>query len=324
MNFIKGFMKEGGQKALVENVKRHAQISTGDAQFDIVATDIMDRMRAGDEKVLTWDDNVSNLVGLYDQATRGTIIILPLLTLGDLRKKRRCKEPVLGFQTAVSLGVFGNYAGLIDKYRRSAHTKQHGKSKHQAIEEFKALAPKLYKANNEELPVPIILPPLGESEPMPVVDVDTKPQTRVFAGHPTVKAPGDFAPGGGPTLLGDSRAVKDDQKRPLSPNMVSLENVVGAGPWKGNKAIGYPSESVSSDMTSTTTSEDKTVFSKDWWTPGRGAAFAVATVLGFSVVAGGALLFNKIFRRRRENKKERLHARAWKLSDEMEQIYASY
>jgi hypothetical protein len=335
MDMIRDFMKAGGEKALMENVKSHAQISTGDAQFDIVATDIMDRMREGDKKVLTWNDNVSNLVGLYDQATLGTIIILSELTLGDLRKNRWCKEPVINPGLVVTLAFTRNYRGLIDKYRRSAHTKQFGKSRHQAIEEFKALSPKLYAANKEELPVPIILTPFGESESTSVVDMETKPQPHVFAGDPTAKAYGALTPGGNPTLLEASRAGKDNKEKPLSPNLIALENVAGAGPLNGNKAIAFIADGrlISdakgsthpgpvSDMT--TTPENKAVFSKDWWTPGRSAAFAVGTAIGLSVVTGSALLFNKIFRRRREIKKERLHARAWKLSNDMEQVYASY
>jgi hypothetical protein len=64
---------EKGKIAMMENIHNHPLIETGDPQFDVISADIMQRMEAGDEKVLNWSDNVRTLIGLYDQATTGPL-----------------------------------------------------------------------------------------------------------------------------------------------------------------------------------------------------------------------------------------------------------
>lgn len=66
------FITRDGAGALIKNIRNNPQILTDDPKFDVVVSDIFERMRAGDPKVLNWDDRFKNIVGLYDQATKGT------------------------------------------------------------------------------------------------------------------------------------------------------------------------------------------------------------------------------------------------------------
>lgn len=66
------FITRGGADALIKNIRNNPQILTDDPKFDVVVSDIFERMQVGDPKVLNWDDRFKNIVGLYDQATKGT------------------------------------------------------------------------------------------------------------------------------------------------------------------------------------------------------------------------------------------------------------
>jgi len=58
------------------------------------------------------------------------------------------------------------------------------------------------------------------------------------------------------------------------------------------------------------------IFSREWWTPTRGASFGVAAGIGFLLSAGGVYLFNKYIRKRKNaGRRRRLHARSWNISD---------
>jgi hypothetical protein len=71
MGFSFDFIKEGGTEALIRNIQSNPQIITNDPKFDVAVKDIFERMQAGDPKILKWDDQFKNIVGLYDQATQG-------------------------------------------------------------------------------------------------------------------------------------------------------------------------------------------------------------------------------------------------------------
>lgn len=70
------FLKRGGEgllnQALIKNIKSNPQILTNDPKFDVVVSDIFHRIKAGDPKLLKWDDKFKAIVGLYDQVTQGT------------------------------------------------------------------------------------------------------------------------------------------------------------------------------------------------------------------------------------------------------------
>jgi hypothetical protein len=66
------FAKHGGNAALKRNIEADPQTLTGDRQFDVVAGDIFKRVAQEDPKVLKWDEKFQPVVGLYDQATKGT------------------------------------------------------------------------------------------------------------------------------------------------------------------------------------------------------------------------------------------------------------
>ena len=72
-NFVADFFaKHGGNAALKRNIEADPQILTGDHQFDVVVADIFKRVAQEDPKVLKWDEKFQPVVGLYDQATKGT------------------------------------------------------------------------------------------------------------------------------------------------------------------------------------------------------------------------------------------------------------
>src|SRR5271169_7050170 len=130
------FVKEGGTDALIRNIKNNPQIITNDPKFDVVAKDIFERMEAGDPKLLKWDDQVKNIVGLYDQATQGrrNLLIISLI-LGNIESDLACEQP----KTSGMFGKFRlgfkavtNIDGLVETCRHAAHTQHWGKTPQQA------------------------------------------------------------------------------------------------------------------------------------------------------------------------------------------------
>jgi len=175
----------GGTEALLRNIKNHPQTLTGDHQFDAIAQDIFTRMLDRDPKVLQWDERVKSLVGLYDQATQG-----------DIPSDQACKEPDFSGRGMLwsALKAVSNLDGTVDTYRRAAHTHYLGKSKDEAIEEFKQRAAALYSENGETVPAPpsppsspfapspeIVpelateIPPLASPEDQSMADSDSSP-----------------------------------------------------------------------------------------------------------------------------------------------------
>jgi len=71
LDFASPFLKNGGAEALKRNIEADPQISTGDAEFDVFAADIFQRVGQRDPLVLNWNDEFKPIVGLYDQATKG-------------------------------------------------------------------------------------------------------------------------------------------------------------------------------------------------------------------------------------------------------------
>ena len=71
VDIVRAWFMNGGKAALKRNMQRDPVVPTGDALFDMIASDIFVRMENEDPKVLRWDDEVKPIVGLYDQATKG-------------------------------------------------------------------------------------------------------------------------------------------------------------------------------------------------------------------------------------------------------------
>src|SRR5262245_57805748 len=49
---------------------------------------------------------------------------------------------------------------IVDQYRRAAHTSQFGKSKEQAVAEFKEVAAEVYRQNGESIPTSVVRSPI--------------------------------------------------------------------------------------------------------------------------------------------------------------------
>ena len=73
MGLIEDIIKGPGRIAFLENVRSHPQILVGDAFFDTLARDIFAKIGAEEEYLITWNDDFKAVVGLYDQATSGTV-----------------------------------------------------------------------------------------------------------------------------------------------------------------------------------------------------------------------------------------------------------
>jgi hypothetical protein len=237
--------------------------------------------------------------------------------------------------------------GVIDQFRRYAHTRQRGKSRLQAIAEFKALAPRLYKANEEPVPYPPGFAPPPEPEPVIKPEVQVLDHVSAGVGEHDVPLPASLPQG---PLIGPASSASEDptflEQHPVSEIYYPLSEVHSEGAGRGFLSA----ESVTPEGQSCDGNKGYTItpaaqgglgdsigkldavahapaslprpFSKDWWTPGRTVGFATASIAIGALVGSGIALLNKFFRGRK-NKKERnqrLHARSWKLSTgDMEQ-----
>jgi hypothetical protein len=260
-------------------------------------------------------------------------------------------------------GAVLNMDGVIDRFRRYAHTRQRGKSRLQAIADFKALAPKLYKANEEPVPYPpgFTPPPEPEPEPEPVIEPEIQVPDLVspMASEHDVPLPASLPQGlltrpassasQDPTFL-DFHPVSEiyypvseiyypvseihsegSRRGPLSAESVTPEGqsyddnkgYTVAPTAQGGLVDGFGE----SDGVSQVPAAPAPAFSKDWWTPGRAVGIATAGIAIGALVGSGIALLNKFFRGRKDKQegKQRLHARSWKLStSDMEQTQARF
>ena len=201
--------------------------------------------------------------------------------------------------------------GLIDKYRRFAHTKQVGKPREQAIEEFKELVLAMYRAEDEKAPgdIPLFTPSANEIQSGTLEESEDGSYPGTFE---------DYTPSDGPQglemvdgesqdqlLTGSLRGGSDVRHLLKDSSGVAM---AGKGQHQDSKII--------RPVTISSTSEPK-AFSKEWWTPTKGVIVAAAAGAAISLIAGSIFLFNKMFiirRRTRDNgedRKRRLHAREW-------------
>ena len=267
------------------------------------------------------------------------------LIKGDLPLELACEEPstggwgILGTLTQAALDL----DGLISKFRRAAHSVHRGKTRKEAIEEFKSLAPALFEKNGEELPRPVgwVDPkapkPLPKPNPAIAVDAGLHPPGSVHS--PQVDSPrisdqttkvepvclepgvqnqqGQICPDEiAAVVLHDNSGSSVDK---LSPNTEALQPF--APPSHGTLDSTTPVPAV--------TPKKPVMFSKEWWTPGHGIAVGAAAVAATGALVGGFFLLKKLFGRRKNkkdkmDKKERLHARSWKVETNLEDVYSRF
>src|SRR5271170_940861 len=93
-NFATKFLELGGAEALKKNLEADPQILTGDPQFAAIAADIFQRVARKDPLVLNWNDDFKPIVGLYDQATKGTSDKVWLISPGNIPEDLKYPAPV--------------------------------------------------------------------------------------------------------------------------------------------------------------------------------------------------------------------------------------
>jgi hypothetical protein len=298
------FLGSGGIDSLQKNIEADPQILTGDPQFDVMAADIFQRVARKDPMVLHWTDEFKSVVGLYDQATKGISRQTWLLIVGNIPEDLKCEAPV-GLRAMAAAAVKGNTVSidnLVDKCRRGEHTFYFGTSKKEAIQEFKEHVAQLYAKNKQPLPVPV-----GKSRPDrdgSLLSSDTQfeaewsDQGSISSGYDT--------PMGVVPLPAESAVITDGQNR-VDGNIPAGRTIA-----VGNSRSRLPLEQSSRSATNTLLVPHK------GWAPPTTLKIIAGTAVGFGLVAGVILLYNKIFRRERKPEGEvrsRIHARSWNQAD---------
>jgi hypothetical protein len=177
----------------------------------------------------------------------------------------------------------------VQTFRNAAHTVHAGKSPEQAKAEFNKWVIDLYQANDEPIP----LPPLTASQyDGSIVEAD--------AG---VDASAQLSEGLSTTSVTSVETVSGDILRSVT-----------SGAEMPNAKSGRTSNT--SAIKANKAPVKFNIFSREWWTPTRGASFAVAAGIGLLLSAGGVYLFNKYIRKRKgAGRRRRLHARSWNISN---------
>jgi len=316
--------KNGGSAALKRNIEADPQISTGDPQFDSVVSDIYERVAREDPKVLKWDENFKAIVGLYDQATKGTPNRTRLISLGDIPEDLKCQEPDLDSAFGKSKALLGAMRDstmdvLVDKCRRAEHTSYFGMPRQEAIEEFKKRAAQLYAANEQQLPVPLGGPPPFR-DPSPYSS-DTQlegtwsEEGSLSSGYYT---PVEGAPPAAPPAIPKDRENGIDEIIPISPSPGNPESGAGADQVIQVGYDGSRHRKAQTQGTAVGASRDSNLISPKGLMPATTLKVIFGTTLGFGLVAGVVFLYKKLFRNKRNpagDARSRIHARSWNIAD---------
>jgi hypothetical protein len=237
----------------------------------------------------------------------------------------------------VKLAAGGSAAdGVIDECRRAEHTKQHGKSKHEALAEFKKVAAKLYRQNGEplpkvEAPKP---PPVAETSAAPPPPAPPAAQplpVEISAGETKVESsPAEDLSSAARITSPIDHANPDAAKVVASPFEKAIEPTLPASTTpqtRTSPAVAYgESWDVSTDSAEVMgtecalcakASESYGMFDREWWTPDRRLTVAAFTGLGIGIGATVMMFYNRFIRRKSNAEYEtrkRVHARSWNVS----------
>lgn len=203
---------------------------------------------------------------------------------------------------------------VIDQFRRSAHTKQVGKPREQAIEEFKELVMAMYRANQEKAPGDISLNIPSANG----IESGTLEESEDGSYSGTIEY---YTPSEG--SQGSESVEGQSQGRLLTGPVTSgdshVRHLLEGAPRVGAGGTGYhQAPKIIPESSAIPSTGEPKMFSKEWWTPGKGVIVAAAAGAGISLLAGGIFLFNKMFTIRRKTRDggkggtRRLHAREWK------------
>lgn len=296
------FVDNGGTDALKKNIEADPQILTGDPHFDVLAADIFQRVAQKDPLALNWNDEFKPIVGLYDQATKGTSHRILLNVIGNIPEDLKCDAPD-GFRGLAQAAISGKTVSidnLVDKCRRGEHTLYFGTSKKDAIKEFKERAAQIYTKNNQPIPVPS-----GGSKPYR----DGSPLSSDTQFEGELSEQGSYSseyytPTEGISLAAESAVITHGENRVDGDIPTGWTTAVGDSKSR-HTASGSPMNALTAGLKG--------------WTPATTLNVIAGTMVGFGLVAGVVLLYTKIFRKKRKPETEagnRIHARSWNLAGE--------
>lgn len=205
------------------------------------------------------------------------------------------KDPMKQWAIGKLFSAVTDVDNLIDKCRRYAHTRQRGKSREDAIEEFIAIAERLFAKFGEPIPPPTPLPQ-GDQASM-VSSEETEEDEEVY-GKVEYKA----------LEVGERhKAIAADAQSETTSESTGVALFSSAD-----------SSATVSQETGLAAWDPRNMLSKEWWTPQRGFLVAGATGLAVALTAGGIYLANMFIRRKQKAKgqrKRRAHARSWNIVD---------
>lgn len=183
--------------------------------------------------------------------------------------------------------------GAVQTFRNAAHTAHAGKSPKQAKEEFNKWVIELYQGNDETIPLPPL--PTASQYDGSIVEADTRQQE--------VDVSAQLSEGWSSTSVTSMETASGNVLRSVtSGNEITNAKSGQALNTAAIKPIQAPVKF--------------NIFSREWWTPTRGASFAVGAGIGLLLSAGGVYLFNKYIRKRKDaGRRRRFHARSWNISD---------
>lgn len=67
----RGWLAQHGADGFKRNIENHPWRRVGDARFDGLSKAIFQKVLEGDERAMNWDDDMQQVVGLWDQVIHG-------------------------------------------------------------------------------------------------------------------------------------------------------------------------------------------------------------------------------------------------------------
>ncbi len=215
---------------------------------------------------------------------------------------------------------------VVDEARRAEHTRQKGKSREQALAEFKKVVAKLYRKNGELLPKPN--PPNNPPPPAPQPVETSSGETQLDTISPPNLTSAQAEPlhrdlhlisGNTPLVESNNHGVLQQMPSQALPQ----EAHTNLAPADEYSDWGYSSVRTSecSICAEALKEESYGLLDREWWTPDKKLAVAAVAGLGLTVGAVTTIFYNKFIRREKQRVierqgRKRLHARSWNVIDE--------
>ena len=75
----RGWLEKHGADGFKRNIEQHPWRRIGDARFDGLSKAIFEMVLEEDERAMSWDDDMQQVVGLWDQVVHG----IPILKISE-------------------------------------------------------------------------------------------------------------------------------------------------------------------------------------------------------------------------------------------------